>query len=87
MGLGYVYLIALVVLLFLEVHELPEFNFGDPFFLRVELFIGLAQVVARFAQRMPRPAFLFVGVSESLLRLSAAFELEQVGGAFVYTRR
>jgi chemotaxis protein methyltransferase CheR len=46
-----------------------------------------AQVVARFAQRMLRPAFLFVGVSESLLRLSTAFELEQVGGAFVYTRR
>jgi chemotaxis protein methyltransferase CheR len=46
-----------------------------------------AQVVARLAQKMPRPAFLFVGVSESLLRLSTEFELDQVGGAFVYTRR
>ncbi len=46
-----------------------------------------AQVVARFAQRMLRPAFLFVGVSESLLRLKTTFELEQVGEAFVYTRR
>ena len=46
-----------------------------------------AQVVARFAQKMPRPAYLFVGVSESLLRLNTAFELEQVGGAFVYTPR
>jgi chemotaxis protein methyltransferase CheR len=46
-----------------------------------------AQVVARFAERMARPAYLFVGVSESLLRMSTAFELEQVGGAFVYTRR
>jgi chemotaxis protein methyltransferase CheR len=46
-----------------------------------------AQVVARFAQRMLRPAFLFIGVSESLLRLKTAFELEQVGEAFVYTRR
>ena len=43
-----------------------------------------AQVVAGFAQRMQRPAYLFVGVSESLLRLSTAFELEQVGAAFVY---
>jgi chemotaxis protein methyltransferase CheR len=46
-----------------------------------------AQVVAGFAQKMQRPAYLFVGVSESLLRLSTAFELEQVGAAFVYTRR
>ena len=47
----------------------------------------IAQVVARFAQKMPRPAYLFVGVSESLLRLSTPFELEQVGGTFVYTQR
>jgi chemotaxis protein methyltransferase CheR len=46
----------------------------------------IAQVVARFAQRMARPAYLFVGVSESLLRVSTPFELEQVGEAFVYTR-
>jgi chemotaxis protein methyltransferase CheR len=46
-----------------------------------------ARVVARFAERMRRPAFFFVGVSESLQRLGTAFELEQVGGAFVYTRR
>jgi chemotaxis protein methyltransferase CheR len=47
----------------------------------------IAEVIERFAQKMPRPAFLFVGVSESLLRLKTPFELEQVGGAFVYTRR
>jgi chemotaxis protein methyltransferase CheR len=46
-----------------------------------------ARVVARFAQKMPEPAYLFIGVSESLLRLGTAFELEQVGGAFVYTKR
>jgi chemotaxis protein methyltransferase CheR len=46
----------------------------------------VAQVVARFAERMPRPGYLFVGVSESLLRMSTAFELEQVGGAFVYVK-
>jgi chemotaxis protein methyltransferase CheR len=47
----------------------------------------IAQVVAGFAERMPRPGYLFVGVSESLLRVGTAFELEQVGGAYVYVKR
>ena len=47
----------------------------------------IARVVGRFAERMPRPGYLFVGVSESLLRVSTAFELEEVGGAFVYVAR
>ncbi len=47
----------------------------------------VAGVVARFLERMPRPGYLFVGVSESLLRMSTAFELEQVGGAFVYVKK
>jgi chemotaxis protein methyltransferase CheR len=46
-----------------------------------------AQVVADFAQKMLRPAYLFVGAAESLLRLSTAFELEQLGDAFVYVAR
>jgi chemotaxis protein methyltransferase CheR len=47
----------------------------------------VARVVAGFAERMPRPGWLFVGVSESLLRLSTAFELEQAAGAFVYVKK
>lgn len=47
----------------------------------------IARVVARFADRMPRPGYLFVGVSESLLRVSTIFELEQVGGVYVYLKR
>jgi chemotaxis protein methyltransferase CheR len=47
----------------------------------------IARVVAGFAERMARPGCLFVGVSESLLRASAAFELEQVGEAFVYVKK
>jgi chemotaxis protein methyltransferase CheR len=47
----------------------------------------IARVVGHFAERMPRPGHLFVGVSESLLRASTAFELEEVGGAFVYVKR
>ena len=44
----------------------------------------VARVVRQFAERMPRPGYLFVGVSESLVRAKTAFELEEVGGAFVY---
>ena len=40
----------------------------------------IARVVAGFAARMPRPGYLFVGVSESLLRTGSAFELEEVAG-------
>jgi chemotaxis protein methyltransferase CheR len=47
----------------------------------------VARVVGQFAARMPRPGHLFVGVSESLLRAATAFELEEVGGAFVYVKR
>ena len=47
----------------------------------------IARVVGQFADRMPRPGHLFVGVSESLLRAASAFELEEVGGAFVYVKR
>jgi chemotaxis protein methyltransferase CheR len=47
----------------------------------------IAKVVCRFADRMPRPGYLFVGVSESLLRVGTAFELEQVGGVYVYMKR
>jgi len=47
----------------------------------------LARVVRSFADRMPRPGHLFVGASESLLRVTTAFELEEIGGAFVYVKR
>lgn len=47
----------------------------------------VARVVAGFAARMPRPAHLFVGTSESLRRAGSDFELDEVGGAFVYVRR
>ena len=47
----------------------------------------IARVVARFAERMPRPGYLFLGVSESLVRAKTAFELDEVGAAFVYVLR
>lgn len=47
----------------------------------------IARVVSTFAEQMPRPGYLFVGASESLLRANTAFELDEVNGTFVYTMR
>jgi chemotaxis protein methyltransferase CheR len=44
-------------------------------------------VVDRFARAMPSPGYLCVGASESLLRVTARFELEELAGAFVYVKR
>jgi chemotaxis protein methyltransferase CheR len=45
------------------------------------------EVVERFAATMPTPGYLCVAASESLLRASTAFQLEEIGGAFVYVKR
>ena len=47
----------------------------------------IKKVVRHFAECMPRPGFLFPGVSESLLRATTDFQLEEVGQAFVYVKR
>ena len=39
-----------------------------------------------FARRIMRPGYLFVGAAESLLRLTHDFELQEIGGVFVYVR-
>jgi chemotaxis protein methyltransferase CheR len=36
---------------------------------------------------MPTPGYLFVGASESLLRVTRRFSLEEARGAFVYVKR
>jgi chemotaxis protein methyltransferase CheR len=48
---------------------------------------AMRRVVASFAEKMIVPAFLFVGAAESLLKVTDDFELEEIGGAFVYVRR
>jgi chemotaxis protein methyltransferase CheR len=48
---------------------------------------AIARTVRLFAEGMPRPGYLFVGVSESLLKHTADFELQEIGGAFVYVKR
>lgn len=45
------------------------------------------EVVRRFAAAMPTPGYLCVAASESLLRATTAFQLEEIGGAFVYVKR
>jgi chemotaxis protein methyltransferase CheR len=47
----------------------------------------IRRTVHTFGEHMASPGYLFVGVSESLLRLTDMFELREVGGAFVYVRR
>jgi chemotaxis protein methyltransferase CheR len=48
---------------------------------------AVRRVVNTLADWMPSPAFLCVGASESLLRLTDRFELEEIRGAFIYTKR
>ena len=40
-----------------------------------------------FAKHMPLDGHLFVGVSESLLKLTNQFDLREIQDAFVYVRR
>ena len=47
---------------------------------------SISRTVAMFDQAMPSPAYLCVGVSESLLRRTSAFDLQEIGGAFVYVK-
>jgi chemotaxis protein methyltransferase CheR len=48
---------------------------------------GVRQVVGQFARQMSLPGYLCVGASESLLKVTTAFELEEIGGAFVYVKK
>ena len=47
---------------------------------------AIRQTVANMAAKMPAGGHLFVGASESLLRLTSDFELREVGNAFAYVR-
>ncbi|HLH56040.1 MAG TPA: protein-glutamate O-methyltransferase CheR [Verrucomicrobiae bacterium] len=47
---------------------------------------AIRQTVAMMAARMPPGAYLFLGASESLLRMTTDFELKDVGGALAYVR-
>jgi chemotaxis protein methyltransferase CheR len=48
---------------------------------------SIRQVVDTFADTMPTPGYLCVAAAESLLRVTTRFELEDIGGSFVYVKR
>lgn len=48
---------------------------------------AMRKAVDLFAAKMDVPAFLFTGASESLLKVTDDFELEEIGGCFVYVKR
>jgi chemotaxis protein methyltransferase CheR len=48
--------------------------------------IAITRTVRSFSRFMPSPGYLFVGVSESLMRLTRDFGLEEIDDAFVYLK-
>jgi chemotaxis protein methyltransferase CheR len=48
---------------------------------------AIARVAAALARHMPADGHLFLGASESLVRVTEEFELGEIGTAFVYRRR
>jgi chemotaxis protein methyltransferase CheR len=47
---------------------------------------SIRKTVNLLMSHMPSGGYLCVGASESLLRVTTAFELQEIGGAFVYVR-
>ena len=47
---------------------------------------AIRQTVANMAAKMPEGGCLFVGAAESLLRMTADFDLKEIGKAFAYVR-
>jgi chemotaxis protein methyltransferase CheR len=45
------------------------------------------EVAISFARFMPSPGYLCVGASESLLKSGAGFDLQEIGGAYVYVKQ
>ena len=48
---------------------------------------SIAHVLRQLERSMPTPGYLCLGASESLMRMQSRFELEEIGGAFVYVKR
>src|SRR6185436_9664728 len=47
---------------------------------------AVTHVAGLFARAMPPLGYLCIGASESLLKLATPFELQEIGGAFVYVK-
>jgi chemotaxis protein methyltransferase CheR len=48
---------------------------------------AIARTIQSFSAGMVAPGYLFVGVSESLIRHTSEFELREIAGTFVYCKR
>jgi chemotaxis protein methyltransferase CheR len=48
---------------------------------------SIKRVINAFASRVPVDGHLFIGSSESLLKITEDFELQELGNAFVYRRQ
>ncbi|HBB33629.1 MAG TPA: chemotaxis protein CheR, partial [Cyanobacteria bacterium UBA9273] len=47
---------------------------------------AISRTVRLFFDAMPTPGYLFIAAAESLLKLTTDFELQEIGGAFVYVK-
>ncbi len=47
---------------------------------------SIRRALGVFERLMPSPSYLCVGASESLLRRTSIFELQEIGGAFMYVK-
>ena len=47
---------------------------------------SIRRTLTMFEREMPTTSYLCVGVSESLLRRTSVFDLQEIGGAFVYVK-
>jgi len=70
--------------------HLERFGLTDVIFCR-NLFIyftpaTIRQVAEQFAAILSMPGFLCVGAAESLLRVTPRFDLQDIGGAYVYVK-
>lgn len=70
--------------------EIERFSQSDIIFCR-NVFIyfspdSIRKTVGCFYENMPNRAYLFLGSSESLLKLNRDFDLREIGGAFVYVK-
>ena len=48
---------------------------------------ALQRAIGHLERWMAVPAYLGLGASESLLKASTAFQLEEIGGAFIYVKK
>jgi chemotaxis protein methyltransferase CheR len=47
---------------------------------------SIQRTLTMLERAMPSPAYLCVGVSESLLRRTTVFDLQEIGGSFIYVK-